>query len=218
MSTYGQGAVSADFVGLARRQRQAAVPGVFAIYASGCSGNVTAGKYNDGAGSVRAALADRLAGAMTRAWEATRRTPLETVAVRSTPLRLEPREGPGFTQADLEARLRDGPRPFDRCLAALGLSWRERALARTPITVSCLDLGAVRWLLLPAESYVEYQLQAQAVRPEVPVLVAGYGECGPGYIPTERAVAERDANLTDWCWVAPGAEARMSEAIRTVLR
>src|SRR5207248_2521002 len=48
MSYYGKGGVSADFVGMARRRRQADTPGVFQMYASGCSGNVTAGKYNDG--------------------------------------------------------------------------------------------------------------------------------------------------------------------------
>ena len=48
MSYYGKGGVSADFVGLARKRRQDEMPGVFQIYASGCSGNVTAGKYNDG--------------------------------------------------------------------------------------------------------------------------------------------------------------------------
>ena len=48
MSYYGKGGVSADFLGLARKRRQADDPKVFQIYASGCSGNVTAGKYNDG--------------------------------------------------------------------------------------------------------------------------------------------------------------------------
>ena len=48
MSFYGKGGVSADFVGMARKRRQADTPKVFQMYASGCSGNVTAGKYNDG--------------------------------------------------------------------------------------------------------------------------------------------------------------------------
>src|SRR5678815_2997693 len=49
MSHYGAGEVSADFPGLARRLRQRDVPAVKQIYASGCSGNIVAGKYNDGA-------------------------------------------------------------------------------------------------------------------------------------------------------------------------
>ena len=61
MSRYGEGKVSADFVGLARRQRQAATPGCLQIYASGCSGDVTAGKYNDGSDAAREGLIERLA-------------------------------------------------------------------------------------------------------------------------------------------------------------
>jgi hypothetical protein len=71
--------------------------------------------------------------------------------------------------------------------------------------------------LLPAESYVEYQLIADGLRPNDFVFVAGYGECGPGYIPHEQAWAEKDANLNDWCWIAPGAEPLMTAAIRKAL-
>ena len=48
MSHYGKGAVSADFPGRARRLREQDDPHVAQIYVSGCSGDVTAGKYNDG--------------------------------------------------------------------------------------------------------------------------------------------------------------------------
>ena len=49
-------------------------------------------------------------------------------------------------------------------------------------------------------------------------MTMGYGECGPGYIPTEKALAEGDSNLHQWCWVGPGAEARMRAAIKEALR
>ena len=64
MSYYGKGGVSADFVGMARKRRQADTPKVFQMYASGCSGNVTAGKYNDGDPGNRVVLADRMHAAM----------------------------------------------------------------------------------------------------------------------------------------------------------
>ena len=38
MSYYGKGGVSADFVGLARKRRQADTPKVFQMYASGAAG------------------------------------------------------------------------------------------------------------------------------------------------------------------------------------
>lgn len=217
MSYYGRGAVSADFVGLARKRRQADDPQVAQLYVSGCSGNVTAGKYNNGSPANRPVLAERLYRAMAAAWEKTQRHPLQSCAFRSASLRLEPRNGAGFTVADLRRRLAGDPKPFGQCLAALGLSWRKRADAGHTLDVPVLDFGRAQLVLLPAESYVEYQLAAQMLRPDTFVLVAGYGECAPGYIPTERAFREDDSNLHDWCWVAPGAERAMTAALEAVL-
>src|SRR5262249_27077793 len=156
--------------------------------------------------------------AMSAAWQETKRQPLEKVAFRSAPLRLEPRNDAGFTLAELQRRLQNDPKPFGQCLAALGLSWRKRADAGHKLDVPVIDLGAAQFLLLPAEAYVEFQLAAQEARPDSFVVVAGYGECAPGYIPIERAVMEGDGNLTDWCWVAPGAERPMRQAIEAVLK
>jgi hypothetical protein len=218
MSYYGQGGVSPDFVGLARSRRQEANPEVFQIYVSGCSGNVTAGKYNDGSAPNRLTLTDRIDRAMAAAWKSTARYPLDQVAYRVVRLRLEPRDGAGFTVEDLEKRLASDPKPFGQCLAALGLSWRKRADAGHTIDVPAIDLGGARILLLPGESYVEYQLFAQRVRPDSFVLTMGYGESATGYIPTEKHIEEDDGNLHDWCWVAPGCESRMTQAIQAALQ
>jgi hypothetical protein len=217
MSYYGQGEVSSDFPGLARRQRQAEIPGVKQIYFSGCSGNVTAGKYNDGARENRPVLADRLHRAMTAAWAATRRQPLTRADFRVGSVRLEPRDGPGFTVADLERKLAPETKPFQQCLAAMALSWRQRADAGHRIELPLLDLGPAQLLVLPGEAYVEYQLAAQEMRPDSFVLVAGYGEGATGYIPTEKHIAEGDTNLGDWWWVAPGSESRLLAAMQQVL-
>lgn len=80
------------------------------IYFSGCSGNVTAGKYNMGDRTNRAVLADRLYQAMVSAWRETKRHPLTTVSLRSTTVRLDWRDGPGFTVADLGEETCDGRR------------------------------------------------------------------------------------------------------------
>ena len=74
MSYYGKGAVSSDFMGMARDRRQKEDGDVKQIYVSGCSGNVTAGKYNDGAPENRSVLADRIYRAMAQAWKDTRRS------------------------------------------------------------------------------------------------------------------------------------------------
>jgi hypothetical protein len=218
MSYYGGGVVSADFVGLARKRRLTDDPAVMQIYASGCSGNVTAGKYNDGAPDNRPILADRIYVAMVDAWKATKRHPITSVGFRSEKLRLEPRDGPGFTVADLRKKMESDPRPFNQCLAALGLSWRKRADAGAAIDVPALSFGGAHLVLLPAESYVEYQLLAQKMRLDSFVVVMGYGESAPGYIPTEQAVRERDGNLSDWNWVAPGAEQHMADVLKKVMK
>src|SRR5581483_3634179 len=88
MSHYGRGAVSADFVGLARRRRAQDDSRLAQIYVTGCSGDVTAGKYNDGTAPMREVLADRIYQAMKQAWEGTERFPLERVKLRSAPLDL----------------------------------------------------------------------------------------------------------------------------------
>lgn len=217
MSYYGQGGVSSDFIGLARKRRALDDSSITQIYFSGCSGNITAGKYNDGNPGNRPVLAQRLHDAMVAAWKNTNQHPLEQTAFRAVAMRLEPRDDPGFTVADLTHRLATDARPFGQCLAALGLSWRKRADAGHEISVPAIDFGPAAFLLLPGESYVEFQLAAQRELPNKFVCVAGYGECATGYVPTDRALDEGDTNLTDWCWVARGSEERMRAAIRDAL-
>jgi hypothetical protein len=217
MSHYGKGGVSSDFIGMARDRRQQEDPDVKQIYVSGCSGNVTAGKYNDGAPENRSVLADRIYQAMTDAWKGTRRQPLASLRLRSLPLILEPRTDAGFSKQDLEARLRTDPKPFGQCLAALGLSWRKRAEAGRPIDVPVVDFGPAQMLLLPGEMYVEFQLMAQKLRPDSFVMTLGYGECAPGYVPIEQAFEEDDTNLNDWCWVGRGSEARITGVLKEAL-
>ena len=218
MSFYGRGGVTADFVGLARKRRQAETPGCLQIYLSGCSGNVTAGKYNDGSPDNRPALADRMFKAMTAAWKETKKIAVKEVSFRSETIALEARSGKAFSEAELLARVKADPKPFGQCLAALGWSWLKRVQTGRKIDLPVLDFGDAALTLLPAEAYVEFQLFAQQQRPNGFVLTSGYGECGPGYIPIERAWKENDGNLSDWCWVNPGSEERMNAAIRKALR
>ena len=218
MSYYGRGGVSADFIGMARKHRQADTPGVVQMYVSGCSGNVTAGKYNDGDPRNRVTLAERMHAGMQAAWKNTRRSPIVGGEFRSVSLELEARSSKGFSEAELLERLKNDPKPFGQCLAALGLSWRKRVEAGRTIDLTVLDFGSSAIALLPAESYVEFQLAAQRMRSKSNVVVAGYGECGPGYIPIERAWKENDGNLNDWCWVNPGSEKRMLDAIERALK
>ena len=220
MSYYGRGGVSSDFVGMARTRRFEDDPRIAQIYVSGCSGNVTAGKYNDGSLENRPILAERIYQAMVAAWKATQKHVLkQALEFRAVPLRLEPRNDAGFTVEDLDQRLRsEKSKPFDQCLAALGLSWRKSADTGRALTLPVLDFGIAQLLLLPGESYVEYQLLAQTIRPDSFVMTIGYGESATGYVPTDKAFQEGDTNLRDWCWVGPGAEKAITAALETALK
>ena len=81
-----------------------------------------------------------------------------------------------------------------------------------------LDFGVPQMLLLPGESYVKFQLAAQKMRLNSFVWVAGYGEGGAGYIPTEKHWEEKDVNLGDWCWVHPSAGKLIIRAMGEVLQ
>ena len=216
MSYYGQGDISADFVGMARQRRQQDDPQVLQIYATGAAGDITAGKYNDGSKANRPVLAERLYRAMKAASENARRVPLEQIDFRVTPLKLEFRKDQPFSEAALQKTLHDTSADIrDRILAAMSLSSLHRVASGEAIDVSCIDFGAAQIVLLPGESFIRYQLMAQKMRPDSLVLCIAYGECWPGYIPTNSAFKEHFGH--SWRWVAPGSEDRVLAALRRVL-
>ena len=216
MSYYGEGGVSADFVGMARRFMQRDHPSVFQIYASGCSGNVTAGKYNDGSPANRPVLASRLYQAMKQAWKATKKHPLAKVDFRSTKLDLEFRPGASYTVDGLEKVVEnESETPLNRFLAVMGLASRQRVASEQQIDFPCIDFGSAQIVMFPGEAWVGYQLMAQQQQPDSMVVSIGYGECWPGYIPTTQGFEEKFEN--SWYWVAPGSDKRMAAALRHVL-
>jgi hypothetical protein len=216
MSYYGDGRVSADFCGLARRKRQEEDPKVFQVYFNGCGGNITAGKYNDGARENRPVLRDRMHAGMAAAWKATERFPVDRSSWRSEPVQLPPRTEPSFG-TEVSRNVLDDPKQTAarRNNAAFQLAWLARK--DRPIELTCLDLGKVQVLHLPGEPFVEYQLFAQEQRPDVAVCVAGYGDDGPGYIPTARAYLEGGYEPTV-ALAGPDSEAILKRAIRKLLQ
>lgn len=218
MSYYGQGDVTCDFPGLARNLRQAQAPGVFQIYCSGASGDTMAGKYNDGNHANRAILRDRMLAAMEAAWADTVRVPVGPAQFRNAKLVFRPRDTEGFRIADMERIVADGKEPRRRRFdAALGLSWRARLKEKRPIDVPCLDFGSTCLLLLPAETFVQYQLWAQQEREKDFVVTLGYGESAPGYIPTRENVEEGYDDHYSWVDLR-AAESALREAIRAALK
>ncbi|MFO0891778.1 MAG: hypothetical protein U0790_21895 [Isosphaeraceae bacterium] len=192
MSYYGDGRVTSDFVGLARERRDREEPETLHVYFTGCAGNITAGKYNDGSPGTRAILADRVHTAMVGAdAQARERTaPLESMVWKTSAFLFRPRED--LDLGRLTARL-EGPEQSvsARNHLAMTCGWLKRCAAGQPVVLSRLDLSQGASILhLPAETFVEYQLEAQRVHPERFLATAAYGEGGPWYIPLERSFRE----------------------------
>jgi hypothetical protein len=215
MSYYGDGRVSSDFCGLARQKRQEEDAGVFQMYFTGCAGNITAGKYNDGAKANRSILRDRIYEAMKAAWKTTERYPVTDLAWRVEPVKLPPRHEKLFGEKESRKVLEDPQAAkAKRNNAAFQLAWLKRI--DRAIDIVCLDLGKALVLHLPGEPFVEYQLHAQKLRPDAFVCVAGYGDGGPGYIPTGRAYLEGGYEPTV-ALAGPESEEILNRAIQKVL-
>ncbi len=220
MSYYGTALAGSDFPGIARAARQEADRTTLQIYASGCSGNLAAGKYNDGDPANRQVLASRLEEGMVKAFADTKREPLKNMEFRLEKVRLEPRNDNGLSKEELEATLAKKGDAKAHGMAAIGLSWRKRAddpNYRIDLPALRFNGGDASLLLLPGEIYLEYQLAAQKMGGDNFVVTLGYGDAPAGYLPPERAWAEGDTNMNSWGWVAPGMEERMMAAIRKLL-
>jgi hypothetical protein len=217
-SYYRTGLANPDFPGMARDQRQEATK-VPHIHFNGAGGNIGAGKWNDGAPENRQVLADRVATGMAKAWAHTVKSPIRAVDVswESLPVALPP--APHLNETRLEALVNDISKPVrERAQAAGELAWLRRCRAGETIGVSCLRLGKASVLHLPGELFVEYQLAAQRLRPDLFVAMAAYGDYAPGYIGTEAAYPQGGYETGPHAsLVAPTVERTLMEVIERLL-
>ena len=100
--------------------------------------------------------------------------------------------------------------------AAEGLSWLKSLEEDAAGMVSCLDFGSVKIVGLPGETFVQYQLAAQQLRPDAFVLVTAYGDCATGYIPVDCAWGEGGFEETA-SYVTSGVEMKMINALAELL-
>ncbi len=217
-SYYGKGGVNWEFVGIARESREQALAGVPHIHFCGAGGNVGAGKYNDGSEENRPVLARRLAEGMRLAWETQNKRPLNAaeVAWQVAPVTL-PVCAPQSETEWLKV-LADPARPErERIEAARKAVFLRRMTEGPRIPVSCLWLGDARVVHMPGELFVEYQLAAQALRPDGFVALAAYGDYGPGYIGVDAAYAQGGYETGPASRTAPPVEKVLMDALRSVL-
>lgn len=218
-SYFGKGEVTSEFVGLARAQREQELDGLPLVHFNGASGNVAAGKYNDGTPELRVLLTQRMADGMRRAWEATQRRPItaDDVAWRVEPVRLPTNPKLDFDQ--LRATLQDtSASESERLAAASKVAFLTRMHDGHAIELSRLRMGDVDILHMPGELFIEYQLAAQTMKPDATVCMAAYGDYGTGYIGTEIAYwqggYETQPSASN---VAPQVEQVLMDGIRKLL-
>jgi hypothetical protein len=188
-SYYRTGIPSPDFPGIARFIRGQAVPEALHVHFNGAGGNIGAGKYNDGSKENRLTLAQRLADGMKQAFAATTKVPLAAADVgwETVPVKLP--VAPHLKQDELIKELKTEP-ARGYVSKADQLAWVIRSKAGHAIDIACLRVGQSRVLHMPGELFVEYQLAAKKMRPDLHVAMAAYGDYGPAYIGTTAAYAE----------------------------
>ena len=216
-SYYRTGIPSPDFPGIARFIRGQDLNSALHVHFNGAGGNVTAGKYNDGAQSNRMTLANRLADGMREAYEKTERLPLTERDIIWNSMLVRLPVAAHLEEAELVAKLRATP-PKGYIAFADQLAWLRRNKEGHALDVTCLSVGAARMLHLPGELFVEYQLAAKAMRPDLHVMMAAYGNYGPGYIGTAASYLEGGYETGPTSsGVSPEAEGVLLGAMRELL-
>ena len=215
MSYYGDGRVTSDFCGLARKLRQRDEPACAHLYFTGCAGNIAAGKYNDGTPAARVRLTERIYRGIVAADATLRPEPLAKISWRTTEIFLQPNLALG-TDA-LNALV--GPRTdalAPRIIPSFKLALIARCARREPFLLSALHLDDTALLHLPAEQFIDIQLYAQSLRPGRTVAVAGYGDGGPWYLPP-RGEFPFGGYEVDYAFAAPESEDLLRAAVATLL-
>ena len=219
-SHYGKGAVSSDFVGLARATRDRDQKDVFHLHFNGASGNVTAGKYNDGSPEARIELTERLAAGMTKAWENTKKVSVSSADIE---WQVEPVAFPlskRLQNLDEVERILTNSAvvPRERARAARDIAYAKRVSSGRMIELTCLRIGPAMMLNLPGETFIEYQLAAQQMYPGQFVCTAAYGDYGPGYIGTTIAYSQGGYETSSVSRTAPEVEQVYLAAIQKLLK
>lgn len=188
-SYYRTGVPSPDFPGIARFMRGQDLNETLHVHFNGAGGNIAAGKYNDGSQPNRMVLAQRLYLGMKQAFENARPIPLESTSIDWHSVAVKLPLAPHLNKEDLKTQLQATPARGYISLADQ-LAWCHRVDAGHSIDIACLTVGSVRMMYMPGELFVEFQLAAKKMRPDLNVMMAAYGDYGPGYIGTEVSYQE----------------------------
>jgi hypothetical protein len=214
--------LSGDYAGYAQAELEKEFPGAVALFLQLCGGDQNPNprsrlEYAEQHGRTLAAEAARVA-----------RGPMQTVAGRiRTAYQLAWLPFAPHTREQFEQELKD-PNVFRQRRAALMLRLyderREPRQLRYPVQAVRLE-GGFTLIALGGEVVVDYALWAYRAWPRERLIVAGYSNDVPCYIPTARVLREGGYEAVDSMiyYGQPGpfteeVEARVQEAVRQVMR
>lgn len=197
--------ISADWPGYAYRALEADQPGLVAMFAQGCCGNINCNwrvgfEVTEQLGLTFAEAVRQVASELQPRAEAEVRVASETVALplQDPPPVSEAREAvekavaernAGWDRANYGARkMLDGIVTWSQQVLALA----ERGATNLSVDyeVQAVRLGDFCIVGLPGEVFVEYAVNIAAASPCGQTAVAGYTNGNIGYVPTEAAYAE----------------------------
>lgn len=214
MSYYGDGRVSSDFCGLARRRRQQDEPDCTHVYFTGCAGNVAAGKYNDGSPAARVRLTQRMYDGIVASEANLKPEPIGRVEWRTR--EVLPAVNPQIAIDALDELMeKRRENVVSRMRPAFKLAYMARVANRQPFVLGALHVNDVASLYLPAEPFIQYQVRAHEIARR-PVAVAAYGDNGPWYIPTREEYPSRGYEV-EYSFVDAGADDLLTRAMRELL-
>lgn len=214
-SYYRTGVSNPDIPGVARFLRQLAIPDALNMHFNGASGDITVGKYNSGDHKNRYILAQRLENGLIKAWNATvkSRVTAQDVKWKVVPVKL-----PAKSNLDsIKYLLRKEPSTFLANNTSKYV-WNQRLKAGRKIDFTSLVIGKAQTVHLPGEPFIEFQLAAKKMRPDMFVTVAAYGDYAPGYICTAKAYNEGGYEPGMASAVTADAEKVVMDAIRKLLK
>lgn len=216
-SYYRTGVPSPDFPGIARFFRGQDLPDVLHVHFNGAGGNIGAGKFNDGAKQNRLALATRLAAGMEAAFANGKKMEVTADDVDWTFEPVSLPVGKHLVASELRQKLAEDA-ATEYWGAAEQLAFVHRMEAGHQIELGCLTLGEARILHMPGELFVEYQLAAKALRPDLTIAMAAYGDYGPGYIGTDNSYGQGGYETSERASkVAKGVEQVLMGGVRKLL-
>ncbi len=197
--------ISADWPGYACRALEAAQPGLVAMFAQGCAGNINCNwrfgfEVAERLGLLFAEAVRAVAEGLRPVPEAELRVAAEVVALplQDPPPVAEARELVARARAEREASWEQANYGLRKLLDGV-VTWAQQVLAlaeagATNLTidyeVQAVSLGDFAIVGLPGEVFVEYALNIDASSPCAQTAVAAYTNGNIGYVPTAAAFAE----------------------------